>query len=178
MPSPLAHVGLAWACLAAVRAPGRPGWVRDAAIVAFAAVAADLDILVDLAHGGGIRFHHGPTHSWVFAAGLAWVLSRLRGASGVAVWFAALIHAPLDWTTGDAGAPVKYGVTFFWPLSDQRYIAARPFFPPYHIDASGGLANMFVGEALPIYAREAAVVLAALVAAGLIRGLRTRTRGP
>jgi len=130
--------------------------------VGFVAIAADFDILVDLVRGTSMSFHHGPTHSFLFAALLAGVAGGPAPAVRRACWFAALAHPVLDWSTGDPGAPVRYGVSFFWPLSSQRHIAADPFFPPYHIDREGGLLNMLVAEALPVYGRELLVVLAAV----------------
>lgn len=168
MPSPLCHVGLAWAVLAAT-SPTLPPDLRSAGRVGFVAIAADFDILVDLLRGSAMSFHHGPTHSFAFSAFLALVAGGKARATRVACWFAALAHPVLDWTTGDPGAPVRYGVSFFWPLTSQRYIAADPFFPPYHIDRAGGLLNMLAGEALPVYGREALVVAAA---AGLALALR------
>lgn len=170
MPSPIAHVGLSLAAAAALLP--RVGW-RDAALVAFAAVLPDFDLLPDVIEGDGIHWHHGPTHSLVFALGAATALALVRrGPRGLtaALFVALLLHAPLDYTTGEPGAPAKYGVTWLWPLSDARFISPDPFFGAYHIDGDEGLGAMLVGAALPNYGREAGVVLAAgLVAAGIRR---------
>lgn len=172
MPSPLAHVGLSLAVAAALLP--RVGW-RDAALVGFAAVLPDFDLLPDVIEGAGIHWHHGPTHSAAFALGAAALLAALRrGPRGltIALFVALLVHAPLDYTTGEPGAPAKYGVTWLWPLSDTRYISPDPFFGAYHIDGDQGLGAMLVGAALPNYGREAGVVLAAGIVAAVVRRLR------
>jgi hypothetical protein len=171
VPSPVAHVGLAL-CGALALLP-RPWRLHDLGLVAFLGVLPDFDLIPDLLGGDGIRYHHGPTHSLAFAlAGATLLWWRLPPRHAIAGALALLIHAPLDYTTGEPGAPSKYGVAWAWPVSDARFISADPFFGAYHIDREGGLLHMFVGEALPHYAREAAVVaVAAVLALGVRRAL-------
>lgn len=142
------------------------------ATVAVTAVAADLDLLPDLWLGDGIHFHHGPTHSLVGALvigalGVAALGARRSGPAAAACLVAALLHAPLDYTTGEPGAPEKYGVQFFWPASARRYIDPQPYFGAYHIDREGGLLHMFTGDAAANYGVELATVAVAWVVAGL-----------
>jgi hypothetical protein len=184
VPSPVAHVGIALAVYAAVAPLGaeRRTTLRDAVAVTFAAVLPDFDLLPDVLSGDGIHWHRGPMHSLCFAlvaaavlvAGLRRARPPIGLATSVAVLVAILLHAPLDYTTGAMGAPTKYGVEWFWPLWDTRYISDDPFFGAYHIDSDEGLTAMFAADALPNYLREVgAVVAAALVAAGA-RALRRR----
>lgn len=172
MPSPVAHIGIALAVEHLLRRPGQSWHPRVLGTVAFAAVAADLDLLPDLWLGEGIRFHHGPSHSLLGAlviGGLCvWALGRRRslGAAAACVC-AALAHAPMDYTTGEPGAPEKYGVQYLWPWSERRFIDAQPWFGAYHIDQEGGLLHMFTGNAAANYGVELATVAAAWGLAGL-----------
>lgn len=183
MPSPIAHVGLALAAQLALLStstrllPGR-ALLRDAAAVAFAAIAPDLDILAVILLPGGIAWHRGPSHSLLGAtligALVAWA-ARVRGAAAwAAVVLAAVVHVPLDWSTGERGAPSAFGVPFFWPFDATKAISADPWFGAYHIDRAGFLANMFAPEALPVYGKEVATVLVATALAGALRALRSR----
>lgn len=179
MPSPLAHVGLAL-CLGAALARGplpvgralvvRAGWL------ALAAVAADLDILVDLAVPGA-HAHHGPTHSLLGALALGLLVARAargRSPDGPALVGAALLHVPLDWSTGDPGADAaRYGVMALWPLSAERFIDPSPWFLPYYIDREGGLLNMVTPAAIGPYLREAGTVGAGALVVALGRRYRT-----
>lgn len=173
MPSPVAHVGLALAVYAATPRPWR---ARDAALIAAASIAPDLDLVPDLLAGDGIHWHHGASHSLLGALMIsAALVAGFRPARPVAlcVLAALLLHAPLDYTTGEPGAPAKYGVEWLWPLSGQRFISPDPWFGAYHIDRDGGLLHMFVAEALPCYLRELATVAAALLV-GLAAGRARR----
>lgn len=172
MPSPLAHIGIALAAEHLLRRPGERWDPRVLVTVAVTAVAADLDLLPDLWLGEGIHFHHGPTHSLVGALLLGalavWSLGgRRRFGAAAACVIAALLHAPMDYTTGEPGAPEKYGVQYLWPWSERRYIDARPIFGAYHIDREGGLVHMFTGDAAANYGVELAAVAAAWGVAGL-----------
>lgn len=182
MPSPIAHVGLAWALQLASRPRDLNSRGRDVLLVAFAAVAPDFDLLVDLLGGPGLTFHHGPTHSVLGAVVIAAALAPMSAHSATrwCVLAALLLHIVLDWTTGEPGAPRHYGVAAFWPFTATRWIDSTPWFLPYHIDASGGLRNMFVASAVPAYLREVGTVAVGMVAAATVRAwrLRTRTRGP
>lgn len=179
MPSPVAHIGVALAVEHALRRPGAPRDLRVLATVAVAAVAADFDLLPDLWLGGGIQFHHGPTHSLVGAlvigAVAALSLRRPRRLGAVAACvFAALAHAPMDYSTGEPGAPEKYGVQYLWPWSERRHIDPDPFFGAYHIDQEGGLLHMFTGNAAANYGVELAAVAVAWGVAGLGAALARR----
>jgi hypothetical protein len=168
MPSPVAHIGAALAAQLALTG----GWSRRVAVVAaWSAIAPDLDIAFAVFLPHGLDFHRGPTHSLLGATllGLAWArLARLRGLEALVVVAASVLHVPFDWSTGDPGAPARYGVPLFWPLSTQKYIAAEPWFGAFHIDQEGFLANLFTAHAVEVYAGELGTVLAllAIAAAG------------
>ena len=194
MPSPVAHIGAALA-LQLASAPLRPvapvrtlagaiasGEARLAAAAAFASVAPDLDVALALLHPDGLAWHRGPTHSLVGAlliGALVAAVARVRGARATAVVVgAALLHVPFDWSTGEPGAPSRYGVPWAWPFVPERAIAPNPWFGAFRIDEAGFLANMYAAHALPVYAREVGTALGLLVVAGAIRALRTaRARG-
>lgn len=174
MPSPLAHVGAALAAQLALT----DGWSRRTTLVAaWAAVAPDADILFAVLLPHGLDLHRGPTHSLVGAAllGLLWArLARLRGRALQVVVLASLLHVPFDWSTGDPGAPARYGVPLFWPFSARKYIAADPWFGAFHIDREGFLANLFTPHAVGVYAGELGTVLTLAVFAGGLRWARAR----
>ena len=163
MPSPLAHAGVALAAWALLQPRDRPMDRRSAAAIAFASFAPDLDLLVGLAFGDPIGWHRGASHSLIGAAVIGAALAPLaKGAwarAGCVV--AATLHVPMDWSTGEPGAPVKYGVPALWPFTDQKYIAADPVFGAFHIDEAGFLANLLDPRAVGPWLREIGVALAA-----------------
>lgn len=127
MSTPLGHM-LAGSA-AAVTAGSRTPTLRVLAVGALAGGAPDLDFLPGLILGDPARFHHGPSHSLLFAvlvAGLAWLLaSRHRGAWALAAGAAYASHLLLDALTVDPSPPV--GIQLLWPVSDA-YVAS-PFRP-------------------------------------------------
>ena len=167
MPSPLAHIGLSLALGKGLR-PEAWAW-KDLGLLAFSAIAADLDVAPMLWDPNGIRWHHGPTHSLCGAAMTGLVISAFS-CQRLPVFLAALLHVPLDWSTGDPGVASRYGVPLFWPFSDQKYIAAWPWFGAFGIDSPSGLQSMIGAESLAIYGRE----LLTVAVAGL--GLRAWRR--
>lgn len=188
MPSPLAHVGIAAVFPLLLVWEGRFWWVFGWCAVG--SLIPDLDVLPMLVSPGGIAWHRGPTHSITGALGigmlLVWLSRRLEprlgrylGAGGgapgsnsagaLAIILAVLSHLPLDWSTGEEGAPARYGVPLFWPFSDQKYIATRPWFGAFGIDGEGGLNVMFSREVVRIYGGELLTVFVAISLALLSR---------
>lgn len=138
---------------------------------AFASVAPDLDLV------GGLGWHRGPSHSLVGATcigALIAALARLRGADALVVVLACVAHVPMDWSTGDPGAPSRYGVPWAWPFDPAKHIAARPWFGAFHIDEPGFLAHMVHPRAVAVYAKEAATAAAFVGAAAAVRLFRER----
>lgn len=135
MPLPVSHA-LAGAAIysAADRDGGRVGW-RRLVVAVFIANAADLDLLPGMFLGDPNRFHHGATHSLLFAVAVGlmvalvlasmnrcWPLRvRSRPFVGTALMVAALwgSHVLLDLLTRDLSPP--FGVPMWWPVSDVRF---------------------------------------------------------
>ncbi len=101
----------------------------------FLAMAPDLDIVgfyVNVAYSAPLG-HRGMTHSLLFAAAVAWFLTRYRRflrAEGLPIFVCSFLsmasHGILDALTNGG-----LGVAFFWPFSNQRY-----FFPWHEIQVS------------------------------------------
>jgi membrane-bound metal-dependent hydrolase YbcI (DUF457 family) len=128
MPSPIGHalagVAAGWAI-----APARGSRLEALArgtVFAFAATAADFDLLASV--------HRGPTHSLaaaVIAGALAWVwcavVHPLKGDTHVshpfrlalAVTAACATHTLLDWLGSDSSPPI--GIMALWPVSHTYY---------------------------------------------------------
>ncbi len=178
MPSPLAHIGAALALQAAVSPPTRALCVRIAGVAAVASVAPDLDIALAVALPDGLAWHRGPSHSVLgaIAIGLAiGAAARIRGAAAwVTVVGSAVLHVPFDWSTGDPGAPARYGVPWAWPFSTAKSIDSHPWFGAFDIDEAGFLAHMWSPKALPLYGRELATVATLGAAALALRWARGR----
>lgn len=175
MPSPLAHIGAALALQLLLGAgPTR----RVAMVAAFASIAPDLDVALAVVHPSGLAWHRGPSHSLVGAALIGVVCAgalRLRtpAAWGTVVG-AALLHVLFDWSTGEPGAPARYGVPWAWPFSAEKSIDPSPWFGAFRIDEAGFLANMWAPHAWPVYLGEAGTVAALFMAAAGLRALRRR----
>jgi membrane-bound metal-dependent hydrolase YbcI (DUF457 family) len=179
VPSPLAHVGAALALLVGLSPRG--AWPAPTAVLpyrlgfaaALAAVAPDFDILAAVLLPSGLDWHRGPSHSLLGAAAIgafvAWVC-RVEGRSARAVVVgAAVLHVPFDWSTGEPGAPARYGVPWAWPFSSDKSIDPTPWFGAFRIDEQGFLANMWAPHALPVYLGELGTVCALVAAAAAAR---------
>lgn len=182
MPSPVAHIGAAFALtLALGRTEGRPS-ARVVVAAAFASIAPDLDIALAAVHPAGLAWHRGPSHSLVGAAAIGLACAAIARVRGVGAWaavtLAAVLHVPFDWSTGEPGAPARYGVPWAWPVDPARAIAEDPWFGAFRIDEAGFLANMWAPHALPVYLREVGTAAALVaVAAGVRWARRRRARG-
>ncbi len=179
MPSPLAHVGVAWAVCASIEPAGSPLSATRWAVFAFAALAPDLDLL--LVPWLGLDAHHGPSHSFMAAAAVGALAARAAGLARADHALAAAcgaLHVGLDWTTGTPDAPIHFGVMWAWPFSAARAMASNPWFLPYHIDRPGFLANVASWESVAPLARELGTVAATAVAAAATRALRRARRNP
>lgn len=188
MPSPLAHAGVALCLYAALQPRGGRPWDLAGLCVALASVAPDLDIAAVAVLPGGLAWHRGPSHSLLGAALLGLSIAAIGGhrrrwslLTRAAIVAAAVLHVPLDWSTGVPGAPSSLGVPWAWPFDAAKAIDPRPWFGAYHIDRPGFLSNMIAPDALPVYGREAGTVaIAGLVAVAIrvIRARHTRSREP
>lgn len=178
MPSPLAHVGAALALAVAFGRPDAPVSMRVVLVAAFASIAPDLDILLAVVHPAGLAWHRGPSHSLLGAASIGAACAALAGVRGRAAWGAvvgaAMLHVLFDWSTGEAGAPVRYGVPWAWPFSNEKAMDPSPWFGAYKIDEAGFLANMWAPHAWRVYLGELATVGALLGGAAAVRVVRGR----
>lgn len=181
MPSPVAHAGAALALHVALTSPAHPLVGRALVAAAFASIAPDLDILLAVVHPAGLEWHRGPSHSLVGAAligaGVA-AIARVRGrAAWATVVGAAMLHVVFDWSTGEPGAPARYGVPWLWPLSPEKFIDANPWFGAFRIDEGGFLANMWAPHAWPVYLGELGTIAVLVGAAAAARRARARHGG-
>jgi membrane-bound metal-dependent hydrolase YbcI (DUF457 family) len=178
VPSPVAHIGAALALHAAIQPPHRRLLDRVALLAAMASVAPDLDVGLAAVLPGGLAWHRGPTHSILGAALIGAIFAvgvRTRGrAAWATIVGAAVLHVGFDWSTGDPGAPARYGVPWAWPVSAARFIDPHPWFGAFHIDEAGFLGHMVSAEAIPVYGTEIATVLGLWAAAALVRAARRR----
>ena len=132
IPSPVGHSILGYALYLVFRPRGVQN-VKLIGLCIFAANAADLDFVPGLLIGDPNRFHHGVSHSLGLAVlfALCCGSGRLLGPSfgeNVAVFFCLYFsHVAIDYFSIDTSAP--YGVPFFWPLTNDYYIAPFAFFP-------------------------------------------------
>lgn len=138
MPSPIAHAATGYAL--AELSPGserRATWRRRLpriVLFVFVALAADLDFIPELLTG--VRFHHGPTHSILFAVVFGLLVAALLVAGRGWRFSAAFLlpfllygsHLVLDYFT--AGGP---GIPLLWPFSGTYFQSPVTIFPEtYH----------------------------------------------
>lgn len=121
MPLPLAHAFLGGSLTAAAW-PVKPpaGFRRGLVAGAVLGICPDFDYLLNWARVFGPGWHHGFTHSVVFAlvVGIAasWVFG-VRGWRGVLVCTAAVLSHPLlDYLLTDSR-----GVALGWPVTNHRF---------------------------------------------------------
>lgn len=174
MPTPLAHAGFALAAALAGRVGHAP---RVAALVVLANLA-DLDFVPGLVSGDAVAFHHGVTHSLLFALVAGALAARLAAIDLRVAVVVALSHPVLDWLTGEPGADVaRYGLALWWPWP-ARYMSDVHVFGAYHIDTMGLVGGVLTRGALGPLAREVAFVVACFVVAAVARrGSRPRGAG-
>lgn len=141
MPSPVGHSIMGYIIYrAAAKRAGMHQW-QLMALYLFAANVADLDFIPGLQMGDPDRYHHGITHSIGFAVLFALVFSLL-GILGNAfrknfgIFFLLYFsHIAFDYFSIDTSKP--YGEPFFWPLTNDYYIAPFAFLPDIQRSAIG-----------------------------------------
>ncbi len=172
MPTPLAHSGFALA-LAFAAAPGKLPAPRTTLALIFLANAADLDFVPGILTGQPVAYHHGVSHSFLFAAIMTAMVTPMvtriaPDPRRFSVWatLAAASHPVLDWVTGEPGADVaKYGVALLWP-SPVRYMSDTHVFGAYHIDTMGLIGGVLTfGAVLPLLREVGFVALMVSLAA-------------
>jgi inner membrane protein len=140
MPSPLGHSLMGYIiCRATVRRIVVTHHWKLIALCVFAANAPDLDFLPGLLVGDLGRYHHGPSHSIVFAVFFGILAGALfsRRIYAFGMGFSLyLSHVLLDYLVRDPSPPL--GVPLFWPFNHEYYIASFAFYPPINYPASLG----------------------------------------
>ena len=178
MPTPLAHSGFALA-VALAASPGKMPALRSTVALIFLANAADLDFVPGILSGHPVAYHHGASHSFLFAAVMAALVtamvSRIEDVPRrFSAWaaLAAASHPVLDWVTGEPGANVaKYGVALFWP-SPGRYMSDTHLFGAYHIVSMGLIGGVLTLGAIVPLLRELGFVALTLGLAAVWRRVR------
>ena len=119
MPLPLAH-SLIGASVAAAIHGKAPSWWKLLCISAFLGVFPDFDYILNWLHIGWGGWHHGFTHSFVFALFAGAMTVLITGWRTVRSFFAftAAIasHGLLDYLITESR-----GIALFWPFTNQRY---------------------------------------------------------
>ena len=169
MPTPLLHSAVAVA-IARATLRERFCW-KLAAIAAGLAVLPDMDLLPGILSGDPVRFHHGATHSLLFAVVTALAASRLaQGGEGAPrrVWvllLASLSHTALDLFNYEATEPVVTVLAtqpLFWPLKTRVWPLAQVFASaPIPPDPKLWFTSTFFGIVLRELALGAAVLVLA-----------------
>lgn len=184
MPSPIGHslIGCATGILLLVprsvpRDLARALWTARWALLACAAVAnaPDLDFIPGLLAGDLNAFHHGPSHSLVWAGLLAVALGALarevrpgigRFVAG-AVFLLVAGHLVADWLCQDYAEP--YGIMPFWPVSTSHHIAPVSVF---HAMEKATLGEVFTEANLGPARREFWIGVTCMAAAVALKWRR------
>lgn len=125
MPLPLAHALVGASTAAALSPASRARAWKRILIGAFLGVTPDFDYALNFMRISGGGWHHGFTHSIVFAllAGLVTTLifGEWRLRSFVVFSGATASHTLLDYLITES-----YGVALWWPFTDYRYKLRLP----------------------------------------------------
>ena len=124
MPLPVAH-SVIGASVAAAIYPKSPAWWKFLCISAFLGVLPDFDYVLNWLRIGRGGWHHGFTHSIVFAlcigALTAFVTGWRNRRAFVAFSAATASHTLLDYLITESR-----GVSLWWPFTDHRYKLRGP----------------------------------------------------
>ena len=132
MPSPLGHGLIGLTIYRATSGPGSQDW-RTAALSVLAANAPDLDFVPGLLTGELGRYHHGPSHSLIFALLFGLVCTVLFTRKIYFFWMGFGLYAShilLDYLVKDPSPP--FGVPLFWPFSYEYYMAPVTLYRPFN----------------------------------------------
>jgi membrane-bound metal-dependent hydrolase YbcI (DUF457 family) len=151
------------------------GLKRALWVGALLGVLPDVDIVLGRTPGLGAGWHHGFTHSVVFALVAGAVAARLcfggwRHGRGLLVCvLAALSHLALDFVMTETR-----GLALLWPVTDHRYRLGIPALSYYRF-ASLSLGARMIGELLVIES-ILFIPLLAITLSVCWRGVRRRAR--
>ena len=119
MPLPVAHSLIGASVAAAVQGKSQATW-KVLTIGAFLGVLPDFDYILNWLRIGWGGWHHGFTHSFVFAlfagAMTALITRRRNVQSFIAFSAATASHGLLDYLITESR-----GIALFWPFTDHRY---------------------------------------------------------
>jgi inner membrane protein len=137
MPSPLGHSLMGYTiCRATIKPHVAHDW-KLIALCVFAANAPDLDFLPGLFVGDLGRYHHGASHSVIFAVFLGILAGTLfsRRIYAFGMGFSLyLSHVLLDYLVQDPSPPL--GIPLFWPVTGEYYMAPFAFYRPFNYPTS------------------------------------------
>jgi membrane-bound metal-dependent hydrolase YbcI (DUF457 family) len=120
MPLPVAHGLVGATVAAALTQPSRPLRWKLLLVGTLLAISPDFDYALNWLRISGGGWHHGFTHSFVFAVVLGLLMAiilRERKARSIAV----LICATASHTLLDFMMTESLGVALWWPFTNQRY---------------------------------------------------------
>lgn len=124
MPFPVAHSLIGATVAAALARRSEARW-QILCLSAFLAVSPDFDYLLNLLRIGRGGWHHGFTHSIVFALFVGAIVALVygwRSVHGFIVFSAATAsHTLLDYVMTESR-----GVALWWPFTDRRYKFRAP----------------------------------------------------
>ena len=124
MPLPVAH-GLLGASVGAALQPLESRYWRTLWISAFLAICPDFDYALNWLRISGGGWHHGFTHSFLFAACLglftALILREVKIRSIIIFCSAAASHTLIDYVMTES-----HGVALWWPFTHHRHKLSFP----------------------------------------------------
>ena len=124
MPLPVAHSLVGASVAAAVQGKSQ-NWWKVLAIGAFLGVCPDFDYILNWLRIGWGGWHHGFTHSFVFALVVGAVTALITGWRNVRTFIAfsaaTASHGVLDYLITESR-----GIALFWPFTDHRYKLEMP----------------------------------------------------
>jgi membrane-bound metal-dependent hydrolase YbcI (DUF457 family) len=120
MPFPVAHGLLGAAVATALSQPSRTGRWKSLLTGALLGIFPDFDYALNWLRISGGGWHHGFTHSIVFAFALGLMMAViLRERKGLSI--ALFIGATASHTLLDFMMTESRGVALWWPFTEQRY---------------------------------------------------------
>jgi membrane-bound metal-dependent hydrolase YbcI (DUF457 family) len=138
MPLPVAHGLLGVSVALALRQPSQLRQWKPLLIAAFLGICPDFDYALNWLRISGGGWHHGFTHSILFAFFVGLITATVSGerhVRGVILYSAATVsHTLLDFLMTESR-----GVALWWPFTDQRYKLRLP----NPIDYTWGSASLW-----------------------------------
>ena len=120
MPLPVAHGLLGASVAAALQPSSEPRYWRNVWVSAFLGICPDFDYALNWLRISGGGWHHGFTHSFLFAICLglftALILREIKIRSVIIFGSAAVSPTLIDYVMTESR-----GVALWWPFTDHRY---------------------------------------------------------